>query len=295
MKSSIKALRSPGTAKSSIDIKSLNFDPSSLFATPLKSSKKAAKRTEITSLAALLEKKKKSLERKRVAKKTGVIDPSLFFFGEDDPIVLEGDIYRFKPGLEHNFISRWIQVSKRAFRYFKNQIASLGEPGFTRAIVSIPKGAIEDICKIDIHKEGFMTRKHMPESERNLFNYMFEIYLREDYEDLYKYRDQELNAARSRSGSRSSSRRSRCQSVASEGGRGQSPYSTTWSKGGLRGAERRELSTYERMVQLIKKEQYYANIISPSTNVGYEGTPKTTRIVQVRLYMFIITGAFDGD
>ena len=29
-------------------------------------------------------------------------------FGEHDPITLEGEIYRFKPGIENNFISRWV-------------------------------------------------------------------------------------------------------------------------------------------------------------------------------------------
>jgi hypothetical protein len=42
-------------------------------------------------------------------------------FGKNDPILEQGDIYRFKPGIENNFISRWVQVSKNAFRYFRNQ------------------------------------------------------------------------------------------------------------------------------------------------------------------------------
>ena len=29
-------------------------------------------------------------------------------FGRNDPIIQEGDIYRFKPGIENNFISRWV-------------------------------------------------------------------------------------------------------------------------------------------------------------------------------------------
>lgn len=29
-------------------------------------------------------------------------------FGKNDPVIYEGELYRFKPGIEHNFISRWI-------------------------------------------------------------------------------------------------------------------------------------------------------------------------------------------
>ena len=38
----------------------------------------------------------------------------------DNPIVFSGELYRFKPGISNNFISRWVEVSTHAFRYFKN-------------------------------------------------------------------------------------------------------------------------------------------------------------------------------
>jgi hypothetical protein len=41
-------------------------------------------------------------------------------FGKNDPVEFEGELYRFKPGIENNFIGRWVQVSGRAFRYFRN-------------------------------------------------------------------------------------------------------------------------------------------------------------------------------
>lgn len=109
-------------------------------------------------------------------------------FGEDDPVTLEGELYRFKPGIENNFISRWVQVSGRAFRYFRNNYQSLG---LSRPIVAFPKKAIEDICKIDIEKESFFKKTHMKDNEKELFSHMFEIYLREDYEDIYHYREEE--------------------------------------------------------------------------------------------------------
>lgn len=34
--------------------------------------------------------------------------------------------------------------------------------------------------------------KHPKEDEIVLFDHMFEVYLREDYEDVFKYRDEEI-------------------------------------------------------------------------------------------------------
>ena len=43
-------------------------------------------------------------------------------FDEADPVFHEGELYRFKPGIENNFISRWVQVTSRAFKYYRSQI-----------------------------------------------------------------------------------------------------------------------------------------------------------------------------
>ena len=43
----------------------------------------------------------------------------LFITGKDD-MLFEGELMKFKPGLSANFISRYVQLSKRAFRYFRN-------------------------------------------------------------------------------------------------------------------------------------------------------------------------------
>lgn len=77
--------------------------------------------------------------------------------------------------------------------------------GLRKPIVAFPKRAIEDICKVEINKEAFLQRKDPSKEEIALFDHMFEIYLREDYEDVYKYRDEEhqvLQEIRSRTHSR---------------------------------------------------------------------------------------------
>ena len=62
----------------------------------------------------------------------------LFTEGKDD-IIFEGELMKFKPGLTLNFIPRYVQISKHAFRYFKNkQDSYAGKP-----IVSIRKSIIQ--------------------------------------------------------------------------------------------------------------------------------------------------------
>ncbi|CDW87864.1 UNKNOWN [Stylonychia lemnae] len=110
-------------------------------------------------------------------------------FGRNDPIVQQGEIYRFKPGIENNFISRWVQVSNNAFRYFRNQYQSFG---LNKPIVSIPIRAIEDVSRIEVNTEAFFRKRNVKEIERTLFQYMFEVYLRDDYEDIFNFRDEEV-------------------------------------------------------------------------------------------------------
>ena len=58
--------------------------------------------------------------------------------------------------------------------------------------MSIPNAAIEDVCKIKIKKEPFLCKKDMSENEKRLFDHMFEVYLRDDYEEVYQFRDEEI-------------------------------------------------------------------------------------------------------
>ena len=52
--------------------------------------------------------------------KESVGSEDLFKEGLDD-IIMQGELMKFKPGLSANFISRYVQISQRAFRYFRNR------------------------------------------------------------------------------------------------------------------------------------------------------------------------------
>ena len=110
----------------------------------------------------------------------------LFEEGKDD-IIWEGELMKFKPGLTVNFIPRYVQISKRAVRYFKSQKeAFAGKP-----LVSIRKKIIKEAIPYEVNKASYLkpgsavTKSH---KEDKLFDNMFEIVLNQDYEDNFNFR-----------------------------------------------------------------------------------------------------------
>lgn len=108
-----------------------------------------------------------------------VIDP-------DEEVMFEGELSKFKPGIEKNFITRWLQVSTRSFRYYKNHYHSVCY--LTRPISAIPLNAIQSVKKYSIQNKEYKRLK-----ERQLYAFMFEIVLKQDYEDFYFFREFEVN------------------------------------------------------------------------------------------------------
>ena len=58
--------------------------------------------------------------------------------------------------------------------------------------MQLPKSNIKSVCPISINYEDFLRgRNPKKELERTLFNYLFEVNLKEDYEDICLYREVE--------------------------------------------------------------------------------------------------------
>ena len=118
-----------------------------------------------------------------------VVSVDLFKAGTDD-ILLEGELFKFKPGLSCNFIPRYVQISQRAFRYFRSRYeASRGKP-----IVAFRKRIVKAATVVTINKASYLkpgSRVAQSHQEDHLFDNMFEVLLHEDYEDNYDYRDEE--------------------------------------------------------------------------------------------------------
>lgn len=97
---------------------------------------------------------------------------------------------KFKPGLSANFVSRYVQISRRAFRYFRNLQDMISE----KPIVSFRKRIIEAAEPYHINKSSYLKRGSriaIAGTEDHLFDACFEIKLNEHYEDNYIYRDVE--------------------------------------------------------------------------------------------------------
>ena len=73
----------------------------------------------------------------KISEGVSVASHDLFRHGKDN-VVFEGLLYKFKPGLSSNFVQRYVQISERAFRYFKDKASSeKGKPlvAFRRKII----------------------------------------------------------------------------------------------------------------------------------------------------------------
>lgn len=114
---------------------------------------------------------------------------NLFTKGLDD-IVLEGYFYKLKPGLSSNFVKRYMQISKRAFRYFKDKAAVAGG----KPLVMFRKTIIKQCVSYKANKFSYLkkgSKVYGDPLEHKLFENMFEMQLNEDYEDNYDMRDKE--------------------------------------------------------------------------------------------------------
>ena len=104
-----------------------------------------------------------------------VASHELFEEGKDD-IIFEGEVMKFKPGISINFIPRYVQISRRAFRYFKNKSESYS----TRPIVSIRKRIIKQANPYVVNRKSYLkpgsavTKSH---KEDEYFDHMFEVVL----------------------------------------------------------------------------------------------------------------------
>lgn len=93
-------------------------------------------------------------------------------FSPEDKIILEGTIYKFKPGISTNFIQRYVQISERAFRYFKDESYSV----VNKPLVAFRKSIICKVVKYDCNKGTYMKgRNKNNELEKTLFDHMFEV------------------------------------------------------------------------------------------------------------------------
>ena len=50
----------------------------------------------------------------------------MFSPSKPEEVIFEAELYRFKPGIEKDYIPRYVQVTTRSFRYFENKYKAQG-------------------------------------------------------------------------------------------------------------------------------------------------------------------------
>lgn len=89
---------------------------------------------------------------------------------------------KFKPGLTVNYMSRWIQMTKKVFRYYRNFYHSASS--FTKPLVAIPWEAIKEVKKVQITVQPH-SNEETNANEASLHSHQFEIVLKNDYECIH--------------------------------------------------------------------------------------------------------------
>jgi hypothetical protein len=81
---------------------------------------------------------------------------------DDNEIIFEGELMKYKPGLNHMYMSRWCQVTKTHFLYYAEGVpyaAYLGRP--LAAIPIAELASVKRVC-VDVpeRNEKFATLKN---------------------------------------------------------------------------------------------------------------------------------------
>lgn len=90
-----------------------------------------------------------------------------------DPVILQGELYRYKPGLDRVYISRWCQLTSKVFRVYRNQMAAKGFPD--KPILALPLYTIKGVkrSKFKVATQGKnekVNRGHNVGVDRGLYS-----------------------------------------------------------------------------------------------------------------------------
>ena len=68
---------------------------------------------------------------------------------DDEQIICQGEVMRFKPGIQSDFVSRWLQMTNKSIRYYENDLNSSSvqtSQNYAKGpLVCIPIDAIESV------------------------------------------------------------------------------------------------------------------------------------------------------
>lgn len=119
-----------------------------------------------------------SREQSQKLKILDVLTPDQIRSKVQDLVLFEGEINKYKPGISIQYISRWGQVTKNEFMYFKNQWAATC--WLRKPIVVVPLIYIQSVQKVQVITESSKKyqSKYDKSTKKYLDKYQFELFLK---------------------------------------------------------------------------------------------------------------------
>ena len=103
-------------------------------------------------------------------------------------IIHENEILRFSPGIQKDFVSRWVQLTSQSFRYFENQYKAQNcQINIHGPLISVPIESIKQAVKIN-PKTFELQQNRSRDRQEHLYQNMFELVLNCDFEQIHQYR-----------------------------------------------------------------------------------------------------------
>ena len=97
---------------------------------------------------------------------------------DPDKILFEGEMQKYKPGINIMYIKRWAQLSRREFKYYKDRYHSA--QWLVKPLGAIPLNCIEKIARVDIN----VTHRKKPNKSMQGGCYQFEIFAKKNIIDF---------------------------------------------------------------------------------------------------------------
>jgi hypothetical protein len=98
----------------------------------------------------------------------------------NDEVLFQGELVKYKAAINPSYMNRWVQVTEKSFRYFKgrcNAITCCNKP-----LTAIPILAIKKVEKVNF--DLYFNKKEQEKSAPYNDN-QFEIFLKDDFIDIY--------------------------------------------------------------------------------------------------------------
>ena len=120
---------------------------------------------------------RKDLSTPKYARKVAVIN--LEQSQEEQEIVCHGRVMRFKPGLQNDFVPRWLQMTADSVKYFDRDIRKA--KSYRAPLTSVPLTAIKRVSKVNYKQFELPVHRNF-EKMKGYYDNLFEIVVNRNHQ-----------------------------------------------------------------------------------------------------------------